>query len=129
MTRRGDRVVNMKYPAGRNPIDEIADILDVRLATCRGAADAPVHFVTHSYGGIVLRYYLETRPFPNLGRVVMLGPPSAGSELADLLRKIPIVRNVAGPARRSLGTDPGSLPARLGEVQFELGIIAGNRSL
>ena len=129
LARGGYRVVNVKYSAGRKPIDAIADLLDSRLAACRGAAGVRVHFVTHSYGGIVLRYYLETRSFPNLGRVVMLGPPSTGSEMADLLRKIPVVRSIAGPTRRSLGTDSQSLPARLGPVHFELGIIAGNRSL
>src|SRR5207245_2058137 len=129
LARSGYRVVNVNYPAGKMPIETIADLLDARLADCRGADRARVDFVTHSYGGIVLRYYLATRPFPNLGRVVMLGPPSAGSELADLLRRIPLVRSVAGPARLSLGTGPDSLPARLGPVHFELGIIAGNRSL
>ena len=85
--------------------------------------------MTHSFGGLALRYYLETRPLPNLGRVVMLGPPSGGSELADLLRRIPLARDIAGPVRRSLGTDSESLAARLGPVRFELGVIAGNRSL
>ncbi len=129
LARSGYRVVSVNYPAGRKPIGAIADVLDARRADRRGAGRARVDFVTHSYGGIVLRYYLETRPFPNLGRVVMLCPPSAGSELADLLRRIPVVRDVAGPVRLTLGTGPGSLPACLGPVHFELGIIAGNRSL
>ena len=88
-----------------------------------------MHFVTHSFGGILLRYYLREKSLPNLGRVVMLSPPNGGSELADLLAKIPLVRRAAGPNRRRLGTDPGSLPAILGPVDFDLGVITGDRSL
>ena len=128
LERSGYRVVNVDYPTRRASIDTIAEILDARLAECR-TSGARIHFVTHSFGGLALRYYLETRAFPNLGRVVMLGPPSGGSEMADLLRRIPLARTIAGPLRRSLGTGPESLPARLGPVRFELGVIAGNRSL
>ncbi len=125
---RGYRVLNVDYPTGRTPIDAIAKILDERLAVCR-ASGARIDFVTHSSGGIALRYYLETRPLPNLGRVVMLAPPNGGSELADVLRRIPLARTIAGPVRTGLGTGPDSLPARLGPAHFELGVIAGNRSL
>jgi hypothetical protein len=59
----------------------------------------------------------------------MLSPPNGGSELADVLRRVPVLRNAAGPNRPRLGTDPEGLPARLGPVGFELGVIAGNRSL
>jgi pimeloyl-ACP methyl ester carboxylesterase len=103
--------------------------LDGRLAAIRRAPDRRVHFVTHSFGGIVLRYYLKERPLPSLGRVVMLSPPNGGSELADLLGRIPLVRKAAGPNRPRLGTDPGSLPARLGAIDFDLGVITGDRSI
>ena len=58
----------------------------------------------------------------------MLSPPNGGSELADLLRKVPLVRKAAGPNRPQLGTDPAGLPASLGSVDFNLGVIAGDRS-
>lgn len=124
----GYEVVNVGYPAGRRPIEDLSDDLEARLSEIRGAPDRRVHFVTHSFGGILLRCYLKERPLPNLGRVVMLSPPNGGSELADLVRKIPLVRKAAGPNRPRLGTDPAGLPARLGPVDFDLGVIAGDRS-
>ena len=36
-------------------------------------------------GGIVLREYLEDHEIPQLSRIVMLGPPNHGSQLADFL--------------------------------------------
>jgi triacylglycerol lipase len=129
LTREGYEVVNVGYPAGRRRIEDLSGDLEARLAVYRRAEGRRVHFVTHSFGGILLRYYLKEHPLPNLGRVVMLSPPNRGSELADLLRKIPLARKVAGPNRQRLGTDPDGLPARLGPVGFELGVITGDRSL
>jgi triacylglycerol lipase len=129
LARDGYEVVNFGYPAGRRRIEELSGDLDARLTEHRRTVDRRVHFVTHSFGGILLRYYLKEHPLPNVGRVVMLSPPNGGSELADLLRKIPLARRVAGPNRPRIGTDPDGLPARLGPVAFELGVITGDRSI
>lgn len=129
LSRRGYTVINVGYRAGRRPIENLSDDLGARLAEIGESPERRVHFVTHSFGGILLRYYLRDRPLPNLGRVVMLSPPNGGSELADLLRKLPLVRRAGGPNRPRLGTDPAGLPARLGPVDFDLGVITGDRSI
>ena len=129
LSAEGYRVVNVGYPANSHPIDVLADYLDGQIRQhCKGSGQR-VHFVTHSMGGIVLRYYLDTRQCPDLGRVVMLGPPSSGSELVDLGRTVPFLRRHLGPSRGQLGTRPSDLPAQLAPPRYELGIIAGNRSL
>ena len=93
-------------------------------------ADAStVHFVTHSMGGIILRHYLQDNALPNLGRVVMLAPPSRGSEVTDKLGNIFLYKWLNGPAGNQLGTGTNSLPLRLEPPGFELGIIAGDRSI
>jgi triacylglycerol lipase len=128
LSQAGYEVVNIGYPAGKRPIEDLSDDLDVRLAEIRESPDRRVHFVTHSFGGILLRYYLKENPLPNLGRVVMLSPPNGGSEMADLLTRMPLVRKTGGPNRRRLGTGPADIPALLGSVDFDLGVITGNRS-
>ena len=58
----------------------------------------------------------------------MLSPPNGGCEIVDLLREVPLLRDHLGPARGALGTKPGGVPARLGPVDYEVGVIAGGRS-
>ena len=88
-----------------------------------------MHFVTHSLGGILVRQYLRDHDIPNLGRVVMLGPPNKGSEVVDRLSDFPGFRFVNGDAGLELGTGETSVPNQLGRANFELGVIAGTRSI
>ncbi|UCF19592.1 MAG: alpha/beta fold hydrolase [Gemmatimonadota bacterium] len=126
----GYRVVNVDYPSTQHSIEYLAaEELGPALERCCTTDSIPVHFVTHSMGGIVLRYYLATRPLEHLGRVVMLSPPNRGSELADWVAENPLLQRVLGPSVEQLGTDSASVPSQLGPVDFELGVIAGNRTL
>lgn len=124
----GYRVVSVAYESRRETVEEASRHLGVELARCCPERSARVHFVTHSLGSIVVRYYLAHNRPANLGRVVMLGPPNGGSELVDLMKRLPVIRHHVGPSRGQLGTDSSSLPVRLGPVHFELGVIAGTRT-
>jgi pimeloyl-ACP methyl ester carboxylesterase len=129
LAEQGYRVVNVEYPSTRHSIEHLAEEeLDSALAACCAQAEGRVHFVTHSMGGIVLRYYLANHELANLGRVVMLSPPNQGSELADWVAESPILQRILGPSLEELRTDSASVPNELGPVDFELGIITGNRT-
>jgi len=124
----GYRVVNQAYPSEEAPIEDLIDHVGRAVNRC---GFEQVHFVTHSLGGILVRAWLRDHRPPLMGRVVMLAPPNHGSEIADMLAEEPrlagLVDLVSGPAALQLGTNGNSVPNRLGPVDFELGVIAGNR--
>lgn len=122
----GYRVCNLSYPSRTWPLARLAaEYLPARLAAL-GAARAPrLHFVTHSMGSIVLRQFCRDRRPPNLGRVVMLGPPNQGSAAADAAHRSRFLRAVIGINLPALGTGPAGVAAPLGPVDYPVGVIAG----
>jgi pimeloyl-ACP methyl ester carboxylesterase len=120
----------VNYPSRTVPVEWLADEHLHRLLTTELVRSAPrVHFVTHSMGGLLVRQYLAGHTLANLGRVVMIGPPNQGSEVADRLRRWRLFRMVVGVNLARLGTTETDLPRQLPPVNFELGVIAGNRPL
>ena len=129
LASQGYSVLNLDYPSLKYPIEYLADVvLHPEVARLSAALPAKIHFVTHSMGGIVVRYYLKHHDVPALGRVVMLSPPNQGSELADLFNKSALFKKFVAPAGRELGTGIDSLPRKLGGADFDLGVIAGSKS-
>jgi pimeloyl-ACP methyl ester carboxylesterase len=117
--------VIVDYHSRRHAIEYLADeVLHEVLESLPRGTSSRVHFVTHSMGGIIVRYYLKHHPMEELGRVVMLSPPNQGSELVDLLKDSPVFKILHGPAGQQLGTADRFLKS-LGPVHFELGVIAG----
>ncbi len=126
----GFSTVNVDYPSQAGSVEVLAPMaVDTGLAACRNAGAQRIHFVTHSIGGILLRYAHQASPIPDLGRVVMLAPPNQGSEIIDITRNWPTTEIFAGEAGLQMGTDSGSIPRRLGPADFELGVIAGTGSI
>ncbi len=126
----GYATLNLDYPARRAGLQEIATGLHQPIARFAGDLGGRLHFVTHSMGGLVARVYIAQHRPELLGRVVMLAPPNEGSEIADLLRRNALYRAFFGPAGAELVTArPDGLRHLLGEVDYPLGVIAGDRSL
>jgi pimeloyl-ACP methyl ester carboxylesterase len=132
LRREGYHVVNATYPSRTRPLEELATEWLPKLLAKSTAGAARVHFVTHSMGGILVRLWLSECGAPaNLGRVVMLAPPNAGSEIPDRLATFPPFRWMTGVNGVRLSTASDALPRALGPWPCdagELGVIAGNRA-
>ncbi len=122
------QVVNVDYPSRKKTVEELAPLAVEKLGYSNCNANDTVHFITHSMGGILVRYYLENNEINNLGRVVMLAPPNQGSQVVDKLKNVPGYKLLNGPAGMQLGTDANSIPMQMGPVEFDLGVIAGSRT-
>lgn len=127
----GFATANVDYPSRAHSIEELAPVaVEAGVNACRALPDVDtIHFVTHSLGGILLRWYLAQYDITGLGRVVMLGPPNQGSIAADRMRNVPGYDWLNGPIGRQLGKGEDSVPLALPAADFELGIIAGNRTI
>lgn len=119
---------NFDYPSTRHPIETLAlDHLHPFIQKHHRDSKRPLHFVTHSMGGLVVRYYLTQHRPAKMGRVVMLAPPNQGSEVADRLRNWRLFKWIFGPAGQELGTTTDCICHRLGAVDYEVGVIAGHK--
>jgi hypothetical protein len=130
LIEKGYSVANIDYPSRDTTIDKLATLaIPGGVDRCEAQADGPISFVTHSLGGILVRQYLSANRIDKLHRVVMLGPPNHGSEAVDYLRDVPGFEFVNGPAGLQLGTDGDALVKKMDGVDFELGVIAGTKSI
>lgn len=125
----GYTVCNVDYPSTDHAVETLArEHVRPAVAACV-ADDRRAHFVTHSLGGIIVRYLATLPDAPSIGRVVMLGPPNRGSEVVDKIGDWRAFDWLNGPAGDQLGTAPDSLPNRLGPAPFPLGVIAGRHTI
>lgn len=128
LRRAGYRTLTPYYGLRRS-MPEIVDHLAPRIARFAAGHDGPLHFVTHSLGGLVARALITADRPATLGRVVMLAPPNAGSALADLVTALGLENAILGKVGGHLRTRRSADTERLlGPVDYDLGIIAGNRS-
>ena len=126
LTKDGYEVVNIDYPSRKDTIENIANNYLKKIITEKCPdKKRKINFVTHSMGGIIVRYFLLENKLPNLGRVVMLAPPNKGSRMADVFSKIKIANHVLGPALKQMTTHEKSLPKIMANPDYEVGIIAG----
>jgi pimeloyl-ACP methyl ester carboxylesterase len=126
----GFATLNLGYDSRRKSLASLAEDIHPAVARFANGIEGPIHFVGHSMGGLLVRVYLAKYRPERLGRVVMLGTPNGGSEIADRLRGFALYRAYFGPAGQQLITrrDPATemlLPA----VSYPVGVIAGNRSI
>ncbi|MCX7322653.1 MAG: alpha/beta hydrolase [Hyphomicrobiales bacterium] len=121
---------NIGYPSREKSLSVLVDDIHPAIAPFVEANDGCTHFVCHARGGLLARAYIARYRPALLGRVVMLGTPNSGSEIADILQRRLLYRLYFGPAGQQLVTARDvATEALLPAVDYPVGIIAGNRSL
>lgn len=125
LVSEGYVVHNLAYPSRSEGPEELVRHLQDSLEKCCLESGGTLHFVTHSLGGLLARAVLAEKRPEALGRVVMIAPPSHGTELVDLYGDDWWFRLFLGPTAAALGTGATSFPTSIGPPDYELGIIAG----
>jgi pimeloyl-ACP methyl ester carboxylesterase len=122
--------LNLDYASRRKALEALAEDIHPAIQRFADGIDGSVHFVCHSMGGLLARVYIARYRPKQLGRVVMLGTPNSGSEIADRLGHLKLYRAFFGPAGQQLGTQrDAAIEALFPPVDYSVGIIAGNRSI
>ncbi len=125
MKKAGLHPFQFDYPSTQVSIPEAAEYLHKTIASLEGIEE--VFIVAHSMGGLVTRAYFAEHLDPRIHRVVMIGTPNYGAELADLTQQNFLIRTAAGPGGRQLVTDPDGLIHSLPAPPCEFAVIAGAR--
>lgn len=129
LTAAGYTVFPMDYPSTRVSIQDSANYLHQVLGQLDGIDE--INFVVHSMGGIVVRTYLQEHVprDPRIKRLVMIGTPNNGANLANMLSEHANVlfKPIFGPAGQQLVADTDGFIAKLPKPDFEFAVIAGGR--
>ncbi len=138
--QQGYQVCVVDYPTLRQPIEHTLEESAKELSRCIDEFNhsnnvvtnrSKIHFVGHSLGGLVIRAYLAEHPdfvdSPEMGKVVFVGTPNHGSDVADFFSDTWMLSLVGGTAE-SLTTSPNSFPNSLPIPNYDFGVIAGTQS-
>ena len=124
------QTINMEYASSRSDVASHARDLAF-LIDHLGKDVKEISFVAHSMGNIVVRHYLKdlngsgTQADPRFHRMVMMGPPNQGSQMARFLKNNLLFKSLAGVPGIELGEQWEDLAPRLATPHFEFGIISG----
>jgi pimeloyl-ACP methyl ester carboxylesterase len=125
LQQHGFATLNLDYASRKKPLEQLAEEIHPPVTEFAGQCDGALHFVAHSMGGLLTRVYIARHRPARLGRVVMLGTPNGGSEVADLLKDFSLYRAAFGPAGLQLTTTQDQVLAELPAPDYAIGIIAG----
>lgn len=130
--KKGYFVWNETYPSTEKKVEDLSAVIQEGLNFCKSKNSKNIFFVTHSMGGILVRYYFQNKKedalLKTIKAVVMISPPNHGSEIVDAFKNQSWFKWFNGPAGLQLGTDKNSLPNKLKSVPLTIGVITGNSS-
>lgn len=127
LNAQGYKTINIDYASRKKTLDALTHDVHAAMTAANIPATATVHFVGYSMGGLLADRYIRTYKPQNLGRVVMIGTPNQGSEVADALSPYKTYQNYFGPAAQSLRTPADTKPAST--TPYTHGVIAGSMSV
>lgn len=126
LEKEGYETLNINYQSTAKSIEDLVQDIRAELDRKDIADYSRVDFVGYSLGGLLIRELLRDKAQQpeNLGRVVMMGSPHEGSEVADRVKDWALFKWVCGPAGQQLTTEFQKQAKGELNIDYELGIIA-----
>lgn len=117
----------LEYSTFWTSIDTLFTETERQMSVCL-ETDKTVHFVGHSLGGLVIRYHLDNdrslQKSNRLGRVVLIGTPNHGSDVADHYAQS-FWSGWFGEVSSALVSDDHGIATQIGLPDYPFGVIAG----
>lgn len=120
----GFDVQRVGYPSIDVTLDEVLEDVSVQIDEILKDQSKKVHFVGHSFGGLLVRAYLGKARPASLGRVVLIGSPNKGTPIADRFQTNSLVKRLS-PIALALGTENSEFLVSLPVPDYPVGVIAG----
>lgn len=120
----GYSVHRIGYDSLTQDIDAIKKEVFFKINSYMKNRSNRVHFVGHSFGGLLIRSYLGENKVKNIGNVVLMGSPSKGTPAVDYLKDKWYFK-YAGPSIMTMSSRGSAFLSSLKEPDYNLGIIAG----
>ncbi len=117
LERAGFEPVIIDYPSTDAKIEKLADHIALSMPT----GDDKIDFVGHSLGGVLAKRLAKRLPKSRRGRIVQIGAPNFGSEIAE---RANIFGEPMGPALVELEPNSGE-----DDDGLDIGAIAGTAAL
>ena len=126
--KHGFSVLNITYPSTKQPIEDLVDTVHESISN-EVSKYKTVSFVGFSMGGLVIRAYLNKYKLSNLEKVIMIGTPNNGSDVAYFFKDNMLYKKFFGPAGKQLTTNQQNCDVLFGKIYYDCGIIAGSLPL
>jgi pimeloyl-ACP methyl ester carboxylesterase len=115
--------IAITYPSTEARLEECAGYLNEVLQSMDQVER--FHLVGFSMGGLVIRSWLKHHDDPRLDRIVFIGSPHYGAELADRLLTSQAFTSLLGPGAMQLRSDSDAGSGALPVPNQEFAVIAG----
>ena len=125
LEKKGYHVYSVDYPSTRVSIEQAADYLHQVLQSLEGIDQ--LSLIGHSMGGLVIRAWFQEHEDARIDKVIMLGTPNQGAEMAEALKNFLPFQWVLGEAGQQLATNEMNSARHLAVPSVPFGIIAGGR--
>ena len=119
----GYTFVSFDYPSTQQPINDFADQLQSLIVSLEGIEQ--IYLIGHSMGGLIVRKWCQHYSDPRVTRLVMIGTPNSGAEIATMFQKNLLFRWIFGPSGQQLVDDPDEFIGTLPKPTMEFAVIAG----
>ena len=119
-------VINFTYASTRGTLSDHGRALHHMISHLQGVRE--ISFVCHSLGNLVVRRMIDEYPAPDaiqFSRMVMLGPPNLGAQLARRFQNNILFNLAWGKSGKQLAKTWDQLEPHLATPDFDFGVLAG----